>query len=84
MHLCQEHQGNHSHYAKENCVICKQADRIERQAAAIRQLREALKGAISDVGHEMSDGYMESVMHSTDYHDAKAALAATEDVCANS
>jgi hypothetical protein len=52
---------------------------LRKQDKAIRQLREALKGAISDVGHEMSDAYMESVMHSTDYHAAKAALAATEE-----
>lgn len=22
-HLCQHHQGNHSHYAPDNCVICR-------------------------------------------------------------
>jgi len=27
-HLCLQHQGNHSHYAEENCVICKQEKRI--------------------------------------------------------
>ena len=22
-HYCKEHQGNHSHYAKENCALCR-------------------------------------------------------------
>lgn len=23
MHYCKEHQGNHSHYAEQNCEVCK-------------------------------------------------------------
>lgn len=32
-HLCADHQGNHSHYAKENCEICKAQAAI---AAAVK------------------------------------------------
>lgn len=31
-HYCLAHQGNHSHYAEENCEVCK----LERQVAALK------------------------------------------------
>jgi hypothetical protein len=51
---------------------------LRAQHEAIKVLREALESAIADSGYEMSDGWMDSAMHSTSYHAAKAALAATE------
>jgi hypothetical protein len=36
-HLCLKHQGNHSHYASENCTICQQEQLLD-------QCREALEG----------------------------------------
>lgn len=37
VHLCKKHQGNHSHYANENCLVCKMAviikELLEREGA---------------------------------------------------
>ena len=29
-HYCSKHQGNHSHYAEENCELCKAQAEIDR------------------------------------------------------
>lgn len=29
-HYCKNHQGNHSHYAKHNCDLCKALERIDK------------------------------------------------------
>ena len=56
----------------------KANERIERQAEAIRQLREALD--------ELMEWQVKNVKkwHNPAYDNAHKALAATEDVCANS
>ena len=41
-HLCKDHQGNHSHYDKENCEICKLRKQVAEQSAALKLAREAL------------------------------------------
>ena len=41
-HLCKDHQGNHSHYDKENCEICKLRKQVMEQSAALKLAREAL------------------------------------------
>ena len=41
-HLCKDHQGNHSHYDKENCEICKLRKQVAEQSAALNLAREAL------------------------------------------
>jgi hypothetical protein len=42
-HYCEEHQGNHSHYASENCDLCK----------ALAALREAKLDAEADTVHHL-------------------------------
>lgn len=42
-HYCLEHQGNHSHYSKENCVVCRQNATIATQAATIERLESELR-----------------------------------------
>lgn len=32
-HYCKNHQGNHSHYAEENCTVCT----LERELAEARR-----------------------------------------------
>jgi hypothetical protein len=42
-HLCKEHQGNHSHYAPENCELCQAQAEIEllrEENARLRALVE--------------------------------------------
>lgn len=34
-HLCADHQGNHSHYDPQNCVICKQRAEIAKLRAEL-------------------------------------------------
>ena len=41
-HLCKDHQGNHSHYDKENCEICKLRKQVGERSAALKLAREAL------------------------------------------
>jgi len=36
-HYCKDHQGNHSHYDKHNCIVCKQAEEITRLRAELEQ-----------------------------------------------
>lgn len=41
-HYCLKHQGNHSHYAEHNCIVCK----LEKELAAAKQtLIDALRSA---------------------------------------
>ena len=43
-HLCLQHQGNHSHYAEENCVICKQEKRIAELEQVLIKLESRTSG----------------------------------------
>jgi hypothetical protein len=47
-HYCASHQGNHSHYAEENCAVCKleaERDRLrEAHEANIKQVRKYRRG----------------------------------------
>jgi hypothetical protein len=61
-HLCKDHQGNHSHYATKNCVICQlkyalqaaqahleycgYGDLWERSIAREQKLEEKIKKAL--------------------------------------
>jgi len=49
-HYCEQHQGNHSHYAQHNCKVCK-------QQAEISRLRELLAEALR-ASDEHPDGPM--------------------------
>lgn len=44
-HFCINHQGNHSHYAKENCEVCT----LQKEISA---LRKKIADALSDEGVE--------------------------------
>ena len=48
-HLRKDHQGNHSHYDKENCEICKLRKQVGEQSAALKLVRE--------VRFDMQDSY---------------------------
>jgi len=41
-HFCEEHQGNHSHYDKKNCSLCKAQQDTQR----LKDFREKLCGFI--------------------------------------
>jgi len=38
-HLCEKHQGNHSHYDKQNCTIC----RLKNELADVKEERDELR-----------------------------------------
>jgi hypothetical protein len=38
-HLCAEHQGNHSHYDKQNCEICKLQAQRDALLAVLKRAR---------------------------------------------
>jgi hypothetical protein len=44
-HYCLAHQGNHSHYDKINCVVC----RLTNDNAALRAMLEADRGVSADI-----------------------------------
>lgn len=37
-HLCEEHQGNTSHYAKENCTICKLQKKLKDAKSVLEMI----------------------------------------------
>lgn len=47
-HYCEKHQGNRSHYAEHNCIVCKLQAALAPQAEKVRKLEEqepvAIKG----------------------------------------
>ncbi len=52
-HLCLKHQGNHSHYAEENCTICT----LERKVLALSATKRRAESAAADArrGSDMTD-----------------------------
>ena len=46
-HLCKDHQGNHSHYDKENCEICKLRKQVAEQSAALKLARAAAEAIVT-------------------------------------
>lgn len=60
VHLCKAHQGNHSHYAEENCLVCRMSvvidellerDGAEGFEAALKTKALALLAEARDPGH---------------------------------
>ena len=79
-HYCENHQGNCSHYAEENCTVCKlEAEHIysiNRNGALLAEnvkLREAAKVAVDDYNRWVINEY-----GAVDGLDALAALLGGE------
>lgn len=68
-HYCKKHQGNHSHYAEENCALCKAKAQADALAEALRELAELA---------ERCDGWESFPSHGLEL--AQAALAAYKEV----
>jgi hypothetical protein len=53
-HFCKEHQGNSSHYAKENCALCKLQKKYKRVQKVLEELSHAdsLGCVTGDCPHE--------------------------------
>lgn len=41
-HYCEQHQGNHSHYAEENCTVCKLSARVAEMEAKLEAVDRKL------------------------------------------
>lgn len=58
-HLCADHQGNHSHYDRLNCVICH----LERENRAFRLIIEEERGVSADtILRRFTDRQMKELM----------------------
>jgi len=67
-HLCATHQGNHSHYAEHNCVICK----LTAENAALREQVERMRLELQ----RWSDGFVDDAVKYTALREENEALRA--------
>lgn len=63
MHYCRDHQGNHSHYASENCEVCRLRTEVAsrtQQLAAANSRVERMRGEWKtvDITTPGFDGYI--------------------------
>ena len=65
-HYCHAHQGNHSHYAIENCVVCK----LERQLSA----RDAKIAELEDKWFDCDKQRLEARTRQTELWNEKSKL----------
>ena len=87
-HLCEKHQGNHSHYAQSNCTICKQKKaigdlnidllRAKAQIKALQRSQDAQKYVIDKLREELEEtrNAIHQWMQTTDQRGSKDRLIA--------